>query len=117
MYNLCGISYYFFKLGDFRGDEANTRDWKGSDICVNFLAETGMDWEELGLYFFKQYMKIVSGYGFNIDGWEEVWEFEIKDEETGRGTGLYDIHDPSGQRSLFNAKYTFEMPIRPNKNS
>ena len=54
-----------------------------------------MDWEELGLYFFKQYMKIVSGYGFNIDGWEEVWEFEIKDEETGRGTGLYDIHDPS----------------------
>ena len=52
-------------------------------------------------------MKIVSEYGFNIDGWEEVWEFEIKDEETGRGTGLYDIYDPSVQGSLFKAKYVF----------
>ena len=47
------------------------------------MIETGTDgvtdFDQLQNYFFKKYMKIVTtAADFNIDGWEEVWEFEKK---------------------------------------
>ena len=50
--------------------------------------------DNLPLYFFQRYMKIVTDAAdFNIDGWEEVWEYERTDEN-GNGIDLYAIRDP-----------------------
>ena len=71
------------------------------------MIENGEIEEDLSLYFFKRYMKIVTGKAyqvdcnkqiawkpqtdaapFNIDGWEEVWEYERTDEN-GHGIGIF----------------------------
>ena len=61
------------------GDEVNAEYFKTSPICQDLVANDPdlEDFEDLQLYFFKKYMKIVTDAAdFNIDAWEEVWEFE-----------------------------------------
>ena len=64
-----------------RGDEVNAEFFKTSPACHK-MVEAGEidDFDNLQLYFFKKYMKIVTDANneFNIDGWEEVWEYEKK---------------------------------------
>ena len=45
---------------NFRGDEVNERYFKGSPICRKMI-ENGQIDEDLSLYFFQRYMKIVTG--------------------------------------------------------
>lgn len=78
------------------GDEVNTRYFKSSPICQKLVDSGEVEsWDDLSLYFFRRYMKIVTDAAdFNIDGWEEVWEYERTDEN-GDGIDLYAIRDPS----------------------
>ena len=56
----------------------NTEYFKTSPKCDELVkAGTIKSLEELPVYFFQKYMKIVTDRAaFNIDGWEEVWEYE-----------------------------------------
>lgn len=63
------------------GDEVNAEFFKTSPACQKMVAAVEIDdFDSLQLYFFKKYMKIVTDANgeFNIDGWEEVWEYEKK---------------------------------------
>ena len=53
----------------------NTDNWKSSPACIEKYQN---NWDDIHLDFFKKYFKIVSDQNFNIDGWEEVWEYERK---------------------------------------
>ena len=76
--NTCDILVSNPKEGDPR--IATALDGLGEGVAV--VVDNGEigDFDELRLYFFKRYMKIVTdaNAAFNIDGWEEVWEYEKK---------------------------------------
>ena len=77
------ITKSFFKIQIyFSGDEVNVEYFKTSPACQKLVEDKtdGLtDFDQLQNYFFKKYMKIVTtAADFNIDGWEEVWEFEKK---------------------------------------
>ena len=59
----------------------NAEFFKTSPECQKMVdsGEIG-GFDDLQLYFFKRYMKIVTdaNAAFNIDAWEEVWEYEKK---------------------------------------
>ena len=66
-------------LHSISGDEVNAEYFKTSPKCQELVEsdDSLKDFDDLQLYFFKKYMKIVTDAAdFNIDGWEEVWEFE-----------------------------------------
>lgn len=54
----------------------NTKNWESSPACTKYLADNKMEWKDLPVHFFQNYMKIVTKHNFHIDGWEEVWEYE-----------------------------------------
>ena len=47
------------------------------------MARENMSLDDLLHYFFMQYVEIVAGDNFHVDGWEEVWTFrnEISGEQ------------------------------------